>query len=252
MNAARAILALLTALIVAGAAPAPTMRRLDGVTLTVGDGPIVVSIRTNASELRTAAEAFDHFSARIVPPGSTNAAWQACTAASDAFCRYSVAPNGLRTLRFERATSTGELQIRYAYADSVPSAPIRIAVESPPQAETLKAIARSFGATPGPSGGPNVDALSAEIAVIAPPSRPREGTELVRVTCANAALYGTTGGAPIVVGGRALAAQAGQLFTARRDVVRGKNGDLRSIELGASIYVDAKCVKATSMPRIVL
>lgn len=222
----------------ASANPQPMLKRLDAVTLNQGDGPLVVSVRSNTVSLRDSANSLDRFSARILPVDATTAAWQPCTAAAGAFCEYTPGGNGVRTLRFERVDAAGELQIRYTYPDAPNSNIIRIVITPQSPTKTLQAIGRAFGAAPAAAapGAAPAAALLVDLSVVAPPVDPNE---VVRVSCASAPLYTDTKRTPLRAGARLLAAKNGAMLTVERNLV----GNLRAIDFGVRVYLDAKCVK---------
>jgi hypothetical protein len=224
----------------APAKPTPTLRRLDAVTLQQGDGPVVVSIRSTAGPLKESSESLDRFSARILPADATTAPWEPCTTASGAFCQYAPAADGVRRLRFERVQAAGELQIRYTYEGAAESNVIRIPIAPLPATSTLQAIGRAFGAPAPPSAPPAADALRVELGL---PAAPRNPYENVVVTCGKAPLYADTRRTPLRAGNAVLSAKAGQTFSVLR--TSADDGRLRAIDLGASVYVDASCLKPT-------
>jgi hypothetical protein len=221
------------------AGPQPVLRRLDTRTLAQGDGPVVVSVRTNATHLKNAAAAMDHFSARVLAGSDTSGPWQDCASAPTAFCQYFAQENGVRQLRFDKMTQSGELQIRYGYADAAPSEPAHILIGAPPATSTLAAISKAFGGRSNATPSPPV-ALAMEIDVA---SQPLSLFETVRVMCASTPLYGNTTGTAIAFGGKPLVLKSGQILTAARATVKGTAGTLRSVDFGTRVYIDARCVR---------
>jgi hypothetical protein len=224
--------------------PQPVLRRLDAITLTQGDGPILISIRSNAPPLRDASPALDHFSARLLGGSDTTGPWQDCAAIPTTFCQYSTPDKNTRQLRFDKMGAAGELQIRYAYADAPPSEIARITIGTPPAASTLAAIARAFGGKPAPntSSAP-AQPLAMEILVAAAPTPRPSPFEEVRVTCASTPLYGDTNGTPVTFAGKALVAKSGQTFAATRTAMKGAPGMLRSLDFGTPLYISASCLR---------
>lgn len=222
------------------AKPQPVLRRLDATTLAQGDGPVVVSIRTNATHLKAASAALDHFSARLLAGSDTSGPWQDCVSAATTFCQYFAQDNGVRQLRFDKMTASGELEIRYSYADAPASEPAHITIGPPPPGSTLSAISRAFGGKSNATPSPPV-ALAMEIVVASAPLPP---FETVRVTCGSTPLYGNTTGSALTFAGKPLLVKSGQTLTAARATVKGTAGTLRSIDFGTRVYVDARCIKS--------
>jgi len=229
------------------AKPQPVLRRLDAITLTQGDGPIIVAIRTKATPLREASASLDHFSARLLAGSETTAPWQDCAPTPTAFCQYFAQDKGTRQLRFDKMTASGELQIRYSYADAPQSEPVRIEIGTPPATSTLAAIGRAFGAKPAPntSSAP-AEPIAMEIIVASAPLQrlpAQPPFEPVRITCASTPLYGDTIGTAITFAGKPLVVKNGQTFTATRAAIKGTSGMLRSLDFGTRVYVDATCIR---------
>ncbi len=237
------MLAAAAILVAAAGPPQPVLRRLDAVTLQQGDGPVVVSVRASASPLKEASESLDRFTARIVPADATTAPWQPCSTAGGSFCQYAPAANGVRHLRFEHVNAAGELQIRYTYEGAGESNVIRIPIAPLPATSTLQAIGRAFGAPAGPSAPPASDALQVDLSLAHQPPPPK--FQSVIVTCASAPLYIDTKRTPLRAGRFDLHAKAGQTYSVVRSPVRAEKGELRALDLGASIYLDSSCLKPT-------
>jgi hypothetical protein len=147
-------LAVLGSLVLLGAvASAPALHRLDKNDLQTGDGAIVVFVHAAPA---LADESDDRFSARFIAHGAKAGDWIPCTTVAAAFCRYAGGASGARSLRFDALAAAGNLEIRYAAGAGTPSAPVTIDVAPAPATDTLKSIARGFGATPAPDQTPSV------------------------------------------------------------------------------------------------
>jgi hypothetical protein len=262
----RALAALAAIVLLGAVSSAPVLHRVDSNDVDENDGPVLVTIRSSVFT----DEANDRFSARLIPDGETGADWEACTTASTAFCHYEAAGNGLRILRFASIDAAGQLEIRYAVGDGAPSEALAIDVGAAPASDTLSAISRSFGGSPPPQKPRRVtlelriDAAGrapapeaeqkppeakapepkARVAQApAPRPRPPAGPEFVHVTCSSAPLYADAHGTAIIAAGTVLLARSGDVFLAQRGTVSGRTGQLRVLDLGARVYVDAGCVR---------
>jgi len=268
-----ALAALGSVLLLGAVSSAPVLHRVDRSEVHEGDGPVLVTVRSEAYS----DEGRDHFSARLTADGESAGDWETCTTAPAAFCHYEASGNGLRILRFAKIEGAGQLEIRYADGDGPPSEALAIDVGPAPASDTLNDISQSFGGSPPPqpqrrvrlelridgaaghaaAASASTPAPHAAVAQApappapaarstqAPPARrqPPTGPEFVHVTCSSSPLYVDTHGTALIAAGTVLVARAGEVFLAQRASVGGRIGPLRVLDLGARVYIDAGCVR---------